>query len=117
MVELSKYSAGSVSLPTSFHHSQMMALIFPPSSPLTYSVASISFLVASRSRENVGPTAHHRDARRRAAKVGPPESPQSSMTPRMSSASTTRRSSPSTLISVPEYLRYTTTSPTLTLTS
>src|SRR5215212_4534205 len=53
MVELSKYSAGSVSFPTSFHHSQMMALIFPPSSPLTYSVVPISFLVASRSRRNV----------------------------------------------------------------
>src|SRR5215210_4588883 len=117
MVELSKYSAGSVAFPTSSHHSQMMALIFPPSSPLTYSVVPISFLVASRSRRNVAPTEHHQDARRSAAKVGPPESRQSLMTPRMSSASTTRWSSPSTLISVPEYLRYTTTSPTLTLTS
>src|SRR5829696_3067854 len=62
-------------------------------------------------------TAHHRDARRPAPKAGPPESPQFLMTPRMSSTSTTRWSSSSTLISVPEYLRYTTTSPTLTLTS
>src|SRR4051794_23393175 len=40
-----------------------------------------------------------------------------SITPRMSSASTIRCSSPSSLTSVPEYLRITTTSPTLTLTS
>src|SRR5829696_5424480 len=117
MVELSKYSAGSVSFPTSFHHSQIMALIFPPSSPLTYSVVPISILVASQSRKNVVPTAHHQDASRLAAKVGPSEWRQSFKTPWMSSASTTRWSSPSTLISVPEYLRYTTTSPTLTLTS
>src|SRR5918995_2905129 len=48
MEELSKYSAGSAPFPTSFHHSQMMALIFPPSSPLTYSVMPVSFLLTRR---------------------------------------------------------------------
>src|ERR671917_1567067 len=48
MVELFKYSAGSVSFPTSFHHSQIMALIFPPSSPLTYSVTKASSLLINR---------------------------------------------------------------------
>src|SRR5215208_1592817 len=48
MVELSKYSAGSVSFPTSFHHSQIMALIFPPSSPLTYSVTKAASLLINR---------------------------------------------------------------------
>src|SRR5215204_4682868 len=55
MEELSKYSAGSAPSPTSFHHSQMMALIFPPSSPLTYSVMPASFLVASRPEEPAPP--------------------------------------------------------------
>src|SRR5918993_529146 len=54
MVELSKYSAGSVSFPTSFHHSQIMALIFPPSSPLTYSVTKASLLINRRTLATTG---------------------------------------------------------------
>src|SRR5918992_5952795 len=50
MVELFKYSAGSDPFPTSFHHSQMMALIFPPSSPLTYSVTKASSLLQTEER-------------------------------------------------------------------
>src|SRR5215211_4239609 len=43
MVELSKCSADPVPFPTTFHHSQMIVLIFPPSSPLTYSVMCASY--------------------------------------------------------------------------
>src|SRR5829696_7957955 len=45
MVALSRYSSGSVPSLARFDHSQMMALIFPPSSPLTYSVMPLSLLV------------------------------------------------------------------------
>src|SRR3712207_5367766 len=43
MVALCRWPSGSVPSLTPFDHSQMMALIFPPSSPLTYSVKSSSF--------------------------------------------------------------------------
>src|SRR5215207_10877334 len=76
MEELSKYSAGSAPSPTSFHHSQMMALIFPPSSPLTYSVMPASSL-ASRPEENVATTVAAPDAAQERTTAGAYEPPRS----------------------------------------
>src|SRR5918994_5822424 len=45
MVALSRYSSGSVPSLARFDHPQVMDLISPPSSPLTYSVMPVSLLV------------------------------------------------------------------------
>src|SRR5687767_3332572 len=77
MVELSKYSADSAPSPTSFHHSQMMALILPPSFPLTYSVMPASSLVASRPEENIATTVAAPEAAQERTTAGAYEPPRS----------------------------------------